>query len=188
MTWQERFWSNVDKSGECWLWTRSTKGSSGYGRFSYTVDRGVTRSDYAHRIAYELIVGPISEGLHLDHLCRVRACVRPTHLEPVTPAENTLRGQGAAARNARKTHCRRGHAFTEQNTIPYRGGRKCRACEPLHNEITLARYHVQRLVPDAIVRPHPTAMSGLVYVPEDTWRTLIAPALEEFYGPEGMSA
>lgn len=81
-----RFWSKVDKRpGGCWLWT-GTMLRSGYGQFRLGL--GHVR---AHRFAYELLVGPIPEGLTLDHLCRVTACVNPLHLEPVTLSENVKR-------------------------------------------------------------------------------------------------
>lgn len=120
----ERFWSKVDRSGECWVWTA---GKSGGGYGSFTVNG---KSAQAHRFAYELLVGPIPGGLVLDHLCRNRACVRADHLDPVTERENLLRGVGAAARNARKTHCHKGHEFTPENTYVYAasGFRMCRAC------------------------------------------------------------
>lgn len=73
----DRFWEKVDKSGECWLWTAYTT-KKGYGQ---THIGGKTK--YAHRVAYELSVGPIPDGKELDHLCRNRACVNPDHLDPV---------------------------------------------------------------------------------------------------------
>jgi len=86
--WRPRFWARVDKAapGGCWIWTGAVEGK-GYGAPSIN---GVKRP--AHRLAYEDLVGPVPEGLHLDHLCRVRRCVNPAHLEPVTSRENTLRG------------------------------------------------------------------------------------------------
>lgn len=87
------------------------------------------RSHPAHRAAYEAFVGPIPDGLTIDHLCRNRACCNPEHLEPVTRVENVLRGMSFGAVNARKTHCHRGHPLDEANTYrPPSGGRHCRAC------------------------------------------------------------
>lgn len=121
-----RFWGHVDKSGDCWLWTAS-RNLLGYGEFNVYEDG---RDWYAHRFAYEQTVGPIPDGLVLDHLCRNPSCVNPDHLEAVTQQENILRSPIApAAINARKTHCLRGHEFTSMNTrIDARGGRRCRAC------------------------------------------------------------
>lgn len=124
-TTEERFWAKVDKNGPggCWLWTAGT--SKGYGQFL----------NGAHRVSYEMLVGPIPEGLHIDHLCRVRACVNPDHLEPVTRKENILRGVGAPAVNARKTHCSQGHPYNDENTYAYtyangkESRRDCRACQ-----------------------------------------------------------
>jgi hypothetical protein len=124
----------VDKSGECWLWTASQRGN-GYGQFTVN-GKGVS----AHRFAYELMIGPIPEGLDLDHLCRARACVNPAHLEPVTNAENILRGTCPPAINARKTHCPRGHEYTPENTyVNPAGGRECRACRCISTEAYRAR-------------------------------------------------
>lgn len=122
-----RFWSKVRVGDECWEWVGGK--SRGYGSFSY---QGKIRK--AHRFAYELLVGPIPEGLELDHLrpfCSTRACVRPDHLEPVTHEENSSRV------GRRLTHCKRGHEFTPENTrvqiVRQRGKtyrwRKCKTCQ-----------------------------------------------------------
>jgi len=127
---EERFWAKVDKSGECWLWTAS-KVVEGYGQFfaGRRSAAGHPQPTRAHRVAYELLVGPIPEGMTLDHLCRNRACVNPTHLEPVPLIENLRRGEGFAARNAGKTHCPKGHLYDEHNTYAWKPGmRRCRVC------------------------------------------------------------
>ena len=124
----------VDPDG-CWIWNGS-KTSGGYGKYTA---RGKSRS--AHRGVYELLVGPIPDGMQLDHLCRVRACVNPLHLEPVTQRENLLRGETLAARHAAVTECPRGHAYTEDNTY-YRSdrtGRDCKACRRQRNNESYAR-------------------------------------------------
>ena len=121
----ERFWARVDKSAEggCWLWTGTTF-STGYG--ALWVDGG---QKLAHRLSYEMNVGPIPGGRQLDHLCRVRACVNPEHLEPVTIRENLMRGETNAAANAAKTHCPYGHPYDEVNTyVNPSGHRVCREC------------------------------------------------------------
>lgn len=120
----ETFWAKVDKAAPdgCWLWTGYVEG--GYGRYGHGAERLV------HRLVYIELVGPIPEGLELDHTCRVRACCNPDHLEPVTHAENVRRGEGLAAQQARQTECKRGHPFTPENTYTYRQGRsrRCRTC------------------------------------------------------------
>lgn len=114
--------SEIDENG-CWIWQRHAD-PAGYGRIQW---RG--RSYLAHRAAYELFVGPIADGLTIDHLCNTPACVNPDHLEVVTMRENILRGDGLAGENARKTHCKYGHPFDEENTYEMPGGgRDCRAC------------------------------------------------------------
>lgn len=120
-----RFWAKVDKTESCWVWT-ACRNRDGYGRF-HLAGRNVR----AHRVAYELLKGPIPAGLTIDHLCRVHDCVNPAHLEPVTNRENNLRGNTVAATNAAKTHCPEGHALVEGNLDLYQlrlGQRSCRTC------------------------------------------------------------
>lgn len=122
----ERFLMKVHKTETCWLWT-GAKNSLGYGSFFIRPARGVERNVSAHRYGYRLWIGPIPVGLTLDHLCRVKHCVNPAHLEPVTMRVNILRSNNACAKNARKTHCQNGHKFDEANTAWHNYGRQ-RAC------------------------------------------------------------
>ena len=109
--------------GACWLWTAGVS-VYGYGDF-WNGSKRVR----AHRFAYEHLIGPIPDGLDLDHLCRTRSCVNPGHLEAVTHRVNVLRGEGPTARHARKTHCNQGHPFDSVNTyIEPPGFRRCRTC------------------------------------------------------------
>lgn len=121
MTAAQRFWSRVDKTDSCWLWTGHT--NRGYGRACFE-----GRTVYAHRLSWELTRGPIPDGLSLDHLCRVLNCVNPDHLEPVPHRTNVLRGEGPTAVNARKARCPKGHPYEGANLRRGRGGRYCRAC------------------------------------------------------------
>lgn len=125
---EERFWSKVDRSEDCWVWTASVL-PNGYGQF----DHGL-----AHRVSLSLIGTQIPDGYHVDHLCRNRRCVNPDHLEPVPASINTRRGYGppvAVARmkawSASRTHCRKGHPLTAANTYvtPSEGWRVCRTCK-----------------------------------------------------------
>lgn len=137
----DRLWDSVDKSGgqdACWPWTASTT-LEGYGKLSTGGHSG--RLVLAHRTAYEIMVGPIPVGLHLDHLCRVPPCCNPGHLEPVTHRENILRGIGPSALNARKTHCPSGHPYSSDNTyiFPRNGSRQCRICRRRYHAEYIAR-------------------------------------------------
>lgn len=125
----ERLEARIDRESgaPCWLWTGPLN-DQGYGRYFPNAES--PRPIRAHRAAYEFFVGPIPEGLELDHLCRVRHCVNPEHVEPVTHAENVRRG--AAGNNKRaKTHCPQGHPYSGDNLYLYPGPRVhrgCRAC------------------------------------------------------------
>ena len=108
---------------ECWVW-KGTILKKGYGRIMR-----FGKQLHAHRMVWELLVGPLTSDEVLDHLCRNRACVNPNHLEPVGNKDNVLRGEGPTAQNARKTHCPQGHPYDETNTYRIRtGGRACRTC------------------------------------------------------------
>ena len=108
----------------CWIYRKKPTGR-GYAQMKMPDGS----QPCAHRAFYEYHVGVIPPGLTLDHLCRIRNCVNPAHLEPVSRGENVLRGDTAPAANAAKTHCPKGHPYDEQNTrhTP-QGGRVCRAC------------------------------------------------------------
>lgn len=129
---EERFWSKVEVV-DCWTWTAATAGK-GYGKYSVKVHNKWTYP-YAHRYSWELLVGPIPEGMTLDHLCKNRLCVNPDHLEVVTRGENTLRGASPPAKNLLKTHCPKGHEYSEENTRRTKGGRLCIECKRAHDRV-----------------------------------------------------
>lgn len=123
--------SILDPHGCCWLMTLGLNPKlRGYVRMKIGSSlNGSVKTASAHRVSYEAFIGPVPDGLILDHLCRVRHCVNPWHLEPVTGTENVLRGVGPTAINARKTHCIHGHPFDDRNTIlDGRGYRHCLTC------------------------------------------------------------
>lgn len=124
----DRFWSKVEFTDTCWLWRSGVRGG-GYGAFKVN-----GHHVQAHRWAYEAMIGPIPDGLTLDHLCRIRPCVRPAHLEPVTFAENVRRGLAGYGSHGglgaiKKARCIRGHLLSEA-----RPAKKGRDCLPCHNE------------------------------------------------------
>lgn len=135
-TTEERFWQKVTPLSNpewCWRWQAAIR-SDGYGAFSYD-----GRMRVAHRYAYQLLVGPIPAGLQIDHLCRIRHCVNPAHLEVVTQRVNLFRGDGWPGRQKRQAHCKRGHPFDLPNTyLSKKGERICRTCARARD---IARYH-----------------------------------------------
>lgn len=145
----------IDPKAPCWQWT-GAKTRGGYGKISAGSETdGTKRMALAHRVAYEHFIGPVPEGLELDHVChngtgcpgglacRHRACVNPWHLEAVTGQVNRQRGEGGA-REAARTHCPQGHAYDETNTYhpPGKPRRICRAC----NRAAKARAQKNKLV------------------------------------------
>lgn len=170
----ERFWAKVDQSAGpdgCWIWT-GARTTAGYGHFTLSKPR---RGVYAHRFAYELLVGPIPDGLPLDHLCRNRRCVNPAHLEPVTHRENILRGTSPIPANAVKTHCDQGHEFTPENTYIYSdGGRKCRTCRRLQQRRYVEAKQGRPVIPRGekthCPRGHPYDGENLYVVPASGFR------------------
>lgn len=141
----ERFWANVEKhDGDCpccsgcWIWAGYIS-AKGYGRMR--TQSGPQQTIGAHRVAYELLVGPIPEGLTIDHLCRNRGCVNPEHLEVVTQRENTRRGKSPAGVNAQKTHCDRcGSELAQLN----RRQRGCLPCRRIGNRKRMRRYTLEK--------------------------------------------
>ena len=124
--WVRRRTTLADDTG-CWLWSKALT-DDGYGRLEYC-----KRKWLAHRFVYELLVGPIPDGLELDHRCRNRACVNPAHLDPVTKRVNWERGESYTRKLAAQSHCKRGHEFTPENTaVTSQGNRECRSCRQVH--------------------------------------------------------
>lgn len=137
LTTEERFWQYVNKDAPqgCWEWTGGL--SHGYGNFMARHEDGTYAQVQAHRFAYRLLVGPVPDGLVMDHLCRNKLCVRPLHLDPVTQRVNVQRGDAAVAHAA----CGRGHPFDAENTyIAPNGIRACKTCR----RAALARYREKK--------------------------------------------
>lgn len=134
-----RFWSKVKVSSkDCWLWTGCIN-PEGYSRFS--VER---KKVPAHRVSYTFLVGEIPKGLHIDHLCRVRSCVNPEHLEPVTIQENIKRGD-LWKFNGTKTCCPSGHPYSGDNLKTESSGRRrCRVCRNIQDRARYTRNTIKR--------------------------------------------
>jgi len=156
-----RFWRKVDKAeGDgCWEWTGYVA-KHGYGR---VVRNGVEL--YAHRVAYELEVGPIPEDLVIDHLCRNTVCVRPSHLQAVPQAVNLLRGESPFAKNARKTHCKRGHLLDGGNVTYRKEGRVCAVCRRERDRLAYAEKKGQL---GAVNSSDSTSLRTTVHAPQAT--------------------
>lgn len=118
----------------CWLWLGSVD-RGGYARINVA-----GRNAVAHRVAYEEFVGPIANDLQIDHLCRVRSCVNPQHLEPVSQRENVLRGVGVTSVNAKKSTCPRGHPLS----VVDGEGRRCLACRQAQNRRRVKNYKLRK--------------------------------------------
>lgn len=123
-----RFCDLIEYSSDgCWLWTGFTD-TAGYSRFS--PGDGNRKTCHAHIFSYEHFIGPVPQGKELDHLCRIRRCVNPTHLEPVTHLVNMRRGS-----HATKTHCKQGHPLSGENLyLAPNGCRRCRTCKRIRQE------------------------------------------------------
>jgi hypothetical protein len=129
-----RFFSKVTITEElyfrdtpCWIWCGNRTTDCGYGRFRFQGKNVAT-----HRLMFAWMIHPLLTGRQygeIDHLCRIRACCNPLHLEFVAARTNVLRSAGPAARNAKKTHCIRGHAFSGDNLFYDQGKRQCRICK-----------------------------------------------------------
>jgi len=139
LTFEERYerLAFPEPNSGCFIWMGALNWN-GYGKMGIgLVSEGTHRMQYAHIVAYEHFVGRVPEGKVLDHKCRMRCCVNPDHLEPVTQIENIRRGTASEVTRARMaaiTHCKRGHPLSGPNLNLYRGVRLCRACRAMYSK------------------------------------------------------
>ena len=153
----------LQEGSDCWMWKGAPRGD-GYGAMR------VRGQEWGiHRLVYTVMVGPIPDGLTIDHLCRRPLCVNPKHLEPVTKRENTLRGFGITAQEARRTQCPQGHPYDAKNTRTHRGKRYCRICQRVRGH---ERYWRMKgtspstpLGRQGVSSPHPLASHGSSTLP-----------------------
>lgn len=152
----ERFQKYFQEADGCWMW-QGKKWHNGYGAFYVGGGRSGPKVIGAHRFAWEMVNGPIPDGLEIDHLCKTRACVNPAHMEVVTHAENMRRATGW--KKVPATHCKYGHPFDEENTtfLPD-GKRACRTCQ--RERMRKHRGERQQM------SPRPCAMCGTVFTPD----------------------
>jgi hypothetical protein len=159
----ERFWAKVNKTNTCWVWT-AAKISGGYGQY---------RGQVAHRVAWKVLVGPIPDGLVLDHLCCNRACVNPAHLRVCTRGENVLAPHSVshAAINQRKTHCPRAHPYDAANTAVWRGRRHCLICHEMHRAKQQAKRERRacQVSDDGCLAPAGVGVHGAGWADGDGW-------------------
>lgn len=138
----ERLHRRIEVIGGCHLWTGKL---NAYGYGMITISGGKKRQRRVHIVAYETLIGPVPEGLVLDHTCHLnngscaggvtclhRRCINPDHMMPRTIAENVMRGVGLMAKQARQTHCKRGHPLSGDNLYEWKGTRLCRTCRALN--------------------------------------------------------
>lgn len=143
------FWSRVTRTDTCWLWDNPME--SGYGQFWVGRKRDGTRTRaLAHRVAWVIIHGDDPPGESLDHVCRVRHCVNPDHLDPVSVGENVLRGINPAATNARRKFCKYGHPLEGDNLYEYtdKNGKRMRQCRECRRQRNREQYERDRLDPE----------------------------------------
>ena len=133
-----RFWDKVAFVEGCWIWTGAFRGE-GYPNYY-----DGTRTRIGHRVAYEHLVGPIPDGYQVDHLCKVRLCVNPHHLEAVTARVNTLRSTSPSALRSQQTHCKNGHLLPEERFLGKRWMRRCLECYTVGQAAYKARKKLSR--------------------------------------------
>lgn len=175
---EERWRQKVQEAPSgCWLWTGSLD-RRGYGQFTVNYADGSRRTLRAHRFVYELLIGQLPAELTLDHLCRVRHCVNPDHLDPVLHRDNVRRGE-AGVNNASKTHCSRGHEFTPENTHWDGRQRNCRTCRREWGRESYARRKAgtASVLPANADKTH--CKHGHEFTPENTIRTAQGRACRE---------
>lgn len=143
----ERFWRYAmpEPNSGCWLWIGSIN-RDGYAHFIVKENEAGVKFQRGARWSYSRFVGPIPEGKVIDHKCRVRCCVNPSHLECVSVWENTFRGEGPSAKNKRKVFCIRGHELGGNNIyVNENGGRTCKICLKMHTEEYRAAARARKL-------------------------------------------